>query len=133
MGKLSDRLDIETTPWKPQDESPDVIEGEVLEVSQRHMPGEGSRAGRDVAHFEIRDSDNPAVVWGVLCLHHVLESELVERRHVQPGDLVAIKYLGKPAGKDYVSYRVVHEARGPRTASTAPSGSAAAQAAEEPW
>lgn len=112
MGTLTDRLNIDITPWRPGDESPQTIEGVILEVATRFMQGEGSRPDRTVPYLEVRDEDGKTI-WGVLAIHHVLERELIDR-HPQAGDLIAVRYLGKPTGKDYIAYRVVIEPRGPR-------------------
>lgn len=88
------RLDTNAQGWRP--EVGEKLVGIILEVSE----GE-SEYGR----YPLLIVDSTGDYIAVHAFHTVLKNEL-SRLRPQPGDTIGIKYLGKPPGKSYESYRV---------------------------
>lgn len=96
MTTLNDRLDREPIPWKP--EPGDRLVGEIIEMTERT-----SDFGVTYPWLTIEaDGDE----YSFHAFHTVASGE-IRRLRPSVGDHIGIKYLGKPAGKDYEGYRIV--------------------------
>ncbi len=95
---LEDRLDSASEPWKP---SPgDKLIGSVVDIDERD-------AGYGLYPIVVVLADD-GEQYAFHAFHTVAKSELAKARPVV-GDRIGIKYLGKPEGKEYESYKVTVE------------------------
>lgn len=85
--------------WRP--DPGESILGEVVEISSRE-----TEYGRYRIIVLKRDGDGARLA--IHAFHQVLEQELA-RIQPQIGHRIGIKYLGKPEGKNYASYRAATE------------------------
>lgn len=114
---IDELLDISSKAWKPEEDSPASISGELIE--RKVMPGEKYGPYPFLSVLPAGASE----AWAVHVFGTVLKNE-VEAQDPQVGDQVGIKYLGTPAGKEYKLYKlVVIPGDGvPRAAAAAPVG-----------
>lgn len=96
---LEDQLNAEQAEsWKP--EPGDAIIGEVVGISTRDAGWGPYRL------LTIKRDDGTSIA--VHAFHDVLKQELAAIKP-QIGHRIGIKYLGKPAGKNYAHYKVATE------------------------
>jgi hypothetical protein len=95
MASIDDRLDAATAGWKPT--AGDKLIGVVVDIDER----DGGYGMYPVVTVMTDDGNQ----FAFHAFHTVAKSELAKARPVI-GDNIGIKYLGKPEGKNYESYRV---------------------------
>lgn len=105
MSSMSEKLNRQSEGWKPS--VGDEIIGTVADVSER----ETEFGVYPLVTIEATDGR----LVDVHCFHTVLKKEL-GRIKPKAGDEIGIKYLGKPEGRSYESYKVVLERTGPAPA-----------------
>ena len=106
-GALLEGLDDKEVPWNPENTG-EQIYGVLQEIAYPRL-----KHGV-VARLYIRDHSEPTI-HVVTAGRAALKSEC-ERRRIQPGDQIAIRYLGKQkskGGADFHAYRVQNQG-GPR-------------------
>jgi hypothetical protein len=112
------QLDQVEQPWSPEHDG-DQVFGVVSGIDYIR-----TKVGTTMPLLRLTAPDG--VVWKVAAGRAALRGEL-DRRSVQPGDRLAIRYTGMTAGKDggrdFHGYRVAHQPVGPRDASAAFDGS----------
>lgn len=95
MSSLEDRLDSTSEPWKPNEG--DKLIGTVVDIDER----DGGYGSYPIIVVLTDSGDQLAFH----AFHTVAKSELAKARPVV-GDRIGVKYLGKPEGKNYESYRI---------------------------
>jgi hypothetical protein len=107
-------LDQVEQAWSPAN-SGDQVFGLVTGIDYIR-----TKAGTTMPMIRLASPDG--VVWKVGAGRMAIKNEL-DRRRVQPGDLLAIRYLGmvegRDGGRDFHGYRVSHRSMGPRDATAA--------------
>lgn len=99
MGSLEDQLNSGyAESWRP--EPGDMLIGEVMSITSRTTEYGAYRI------LEIKRDDGTRLA--VHAFHQVLEQELAKIKP-QIGHRIGIKFLGKPEGKNYVSYKAATE------------------------
>lgn len=110
-------LDVEESLWKPETPG-DQVYGEVTAIEYVR-----TKQGTTLPMVKVRTPAGDLVK--VAAGRAAIRNEL-DRRKVQAGDLVAIRYLGlvegKDGGRDFHGYRVAHKPLGARDASAAFNG-----------
>jgi hypothetical protein len=96
MESIDHRLDAETTGWKPA--AGDKLVGVIVDIDERD-------AGYGPYPVVTILSDDDSKQYAFHGFHTVARSELAKAKP-QVGEQIGVKYLGKPEGKKYESYRV---------------------------
>ena len=111
-------LDQVEETWSPENDG-DQVFGVVTAIEYVR-----TKAGTTFPLLRVTSPDG--VVWKVGAGRAQLRGEL-DRRSVQPGDRVAIRYTGitagKDGGRDFHGYKVAHQPVGPRDPSAVFDGS----------
>lgn len=111
-------LDVEETLWKPETPG-DQVHGTIASIEYVR-----TKQGSTLPMVKVRTPTGGLVK--VAAGRAAIRNEL-DRRKVQAGDLLAIRYLGvvdgKDGGRDFHGYRVSHKAMGARDAGAAFDGS----------
>jgi hypothetical protein len=102
---LRERLEQDTTQaeaWVPE-QSGEMLIGKIVAIGRRVT--EYSPEG----YLILTVQDEQGKFRAVHAFHYVLQEEL-RKYKLKPGIEIGIKFLGKPEGKNYVSYRVEADA-----------------------
>lgn len=107
-----DELGIEAndgpTYWKPEDDTPETIQGKVLDLGI-------FTDNEDKKHPQVTlDVDGEEIV--VTAFRSILAQELNSIEDLAIGDELQIKFEGKPKGKRYFVYRVKKIGAAPKRA-----------------
>lgn len=97
MQTLHERLSRNPEPWKPT--PGDLLVGTVLDITERTT---------EYGDYPIVTISNNDGSWEFHAFHTVARQE-IRRQRPNIGDLIGVRYLGKPDGKDYELYRIVIE------------------------
>lgn len=99
MGRLTNRLNRDSEPWRPN--PGDTIEGEVVELDTR----DGGYGPYPIVTV-VTDDDREVTVH---CFHEALRGQ-VESKNVAVGDTIGVIYRGKTTsanGRSFHSYRLI--------------------------
>jgi hypothetical protein len=88
--------------WRPE-KAGEIIVGKVDRIEEAEYDYHGEKRKAKVA--ELTTAAGARTVW----LSRAVLAKEFERKGVKVGDTVAIKFLGKPEGKDYFDYAVAVE------------------------
>lgn len=106
---LLSQLDADERDWTPA-QAGEQVYGVIAGIDYM-------RAKNGNTFPMVRMAGPDGVTWKVIAGRAAIRGEL-DRRKVQPGDRIAIRYLGlvqgRDGGRDFHDYRIAHQPVGPR-------------------